>query len=215
MPQVDGQNYDMADAPAAILPNGHILIAASPVVWPKDPNSWYPTPTHFFTFDGAKFTQIADVADSPQLSSFEVNFLVLPSGEILAVETYPENAEILPPICCAPSGWAPDITTISSTTLSAGTVYTLQGKQLSGLTQGAVYGDDGQADTNFPLVRITNTATSHVYYARTFGFSRSVKPKSVSSVSFVLPAGSESGASSLEVVANGIASAPVAVSVSK
>ncbi len=215
MPQVGGKYYDMADAPAAILPNGQILIAASPALWPKNPNSWYPTPTHFFTFDGATFTQIGDVADSPQLSSFEVNFLVLPSGEILATETYPENAEILPPVCCAPSGWAPTITAISSTSLVAGTTYSLQGTQLSGLTQGAAYGDDGQADTNFPLVRITNTTTSNVFYARTFGFTRSVKPNAVSAVSFVLPAGIQRGASSLQVVANGIASAPVAVTVAK
>jgi hypothetical protein len=203
----------MADAPAALLPNGQILIAASPAVWPKNPNSWYPTPTHFFTFNGSTFTQIGDVADSPQLSSFEVNFLVLPSGEVLAVETYPENAEILPAVCCAPSGWAPVITSVSSTSLVAGTTYTLQGTQLSGLTQGSVYGDDDQADTNFPVVRITNTATSDVFYARTFGFTRSIKPKAASSTSFVLPGGIETGASSLEVVANGIASKPLAVTV--
>jgi hypothetical protein len=215
MPELSGQYYTMADAPAAVLPNGEVLIAASPGVWPKNPNAWYPAPTHFFTFDGTSFTQIGDVADSYQLSSFEVNFLVLPSGEVLATETYFENAEILPAVCCAPAGWAPSITAISSTSLAAGGTYSLTGTQLSGLTQGASYGDDGQADTNFPLVRITNTATLRVYYARSFGFTRSVAPGAVSSTSFTLPAGIEAGAASLVVVANGIASAPVAVTVSR
>jgi hypothetical protein len=215
MPLVKGQYYAAADAPAAVLPDGEVLIAMSPGVWPKNPNDWYPPPTHFFTFDGTSFTQIGDVADSSQLSSFEVNFLVLPSGEILATETYFENSEVLPAVCCAPAGWAPSITAMSSTSLVAGGTYSLTGTQLSGLTQGATYGDDDQADTNFPLVRITNNATSRVYYGRTFGFTRSVAPGAVSSTSFSVPAGIQAGASSLVVVANGIASAPFAVTVSR
>jgi hypothetical protein len=213
MPDVGGQYYTMADAPAAILGNGEALLAASPGVWSINQNLWYPPPTHFFVFNGAQFSQIGDVGDSAQLSSYEMNFLVLPSGEILGVETDFRNSEILPAVCCAAPGAEPAIRTISSTTLAAGHTYSLTGKQLSGLTEGATYGDDGQAGTNFPLVRITNTATSHVAYARTFGFSRSVSPAFVSSTSFTLPAGIEAGASSLVVVANGVASAPVAVTV--
>ena len=211
MPEVSGQYYTMADAPAAILPNGDILLAASPGVWTSD--SSYPAPTHFFTFDGATFTQVGDVADSSQLSSYEMNFLVLPSGQILGVETDFANTEILPPIGSAKGAWAPYDIVLSSRTLTAGDTYTLTGKQLSGLTQGAAYGDDAQADTNFPLVRITNDATGHVFYARTFGFGRSVAPAAAGAASFVVSAKTEAGAGTLEVVANGIASTALKVTI--
>ena len=87
----------------------------------------------------------------------------------------------------------------------------LTGNQLSGLTQGAVYGDDLQADTNFPLVQIVNTATAHVFYARTFGFSRTVAPDAPSSTNFEVPAGIETGPSSLRVITNGAASKAIDV----
>jgi hypothetical protein len=80
------------------------------------------------------------------------------------------------------------------------------------LARAAAYGDDYQSATNYPLVRITVTATGHVFYARTSGMtSMSVKPGLNSSANFVVPAGIETGAANLSVVANGIASAPVAV----
>jgi hypothetical protein len=93
------------------------------------------------------------------------------------------------------------------TTLVRGQTYKLNGRQLSGLTQGAAYGDDYQSATNYPLVRIVNNATGHVFYARSFGFtSTSIQPRTLSSTKFVLPAGAETGAATLYVVANGVAS---------
>jgi hypothetical protein len=63
-------------------------------------------------------------------------------------------------------------------------------------------------------VRITNTATGAVTYARTFGMTKmSVAPRARCSVSFTLPAGIQTGASTLVVVANGIASKPVNVTI--
>jgi hypothetical protein len=214
MPKVANEYYDMADAPAAILPDGTVLIAASPSVWVT--NSSYPPPTHFFTFDGMSFTQVGDVNDSAVLSCYEMNFLELPSGNIFAVETDFPETEIFPASTNFKRNavWSPAITSISSLTLEAGRSYSLTGKQLSGLTQGAVFGDDVQADTNFPLVQIVNTATAHVFYARTFGFSRrTVAPDALSSTSFEVPAGIETGPSSLRVIANGAASKAIDVTI--
>lgn len=87
---------------------------------------------------------------------------------------------------------------------------------MNGLTEGANYGDDAQSATNFPLVRITNKATGHVFYARTSGFStRSIKPNQASTAKFVVPpAGKiEVGASTLVVVANGVLSAAKSVTI--
>jgi hypothetical protein len=78
----------------------------------------------------------------------------------------------------------------------------------------SAYGDDVQAATNFPLVRITNNATGHVFYSRTHDHSSmAVAFGGIVSTQFDVPTGQESGASSLVVVVNGIPSAPVDVTV--
>jgi hypothetical protein len=80
------------------------------------------------------------------------------------------------------------------------------------MTQGAAYGDDVQAATNFPLVRITNLETSHVFYSRTHDHSSmAVASNDLVSTHFDVPATQERGLSLLEVVANGIASDPMFV----
>jgi hypothetical protein len=64
-------------------------------------------------------------------------------------------------------------------------------------------------------VRITNNATGHVFYARTHDHSTmgvATGSKTVST-NFDVPSGVETGASKLEVVANGIPSQPVNVAV--
>jgi hypothetical protein len=79
----------------------------------------------------------------------------------------------------------------------------------------SAYGDDDQSATNYPLVRITNTATGHVVYAATSAITGvSVRRKAKSSAKFTVPAGTETGASTLGMVANGIASTPVSVTIS-
>ena len=54
---------------------------------------------------------------------------------------------------------------------ASGRLYVVEGYLFNGLTQGAFYGDDVQAATNYPLVRITNKATGHVFYSRTHDHS--------------------------------------------
>ena len=111
--------------------------------------------------------------------------------------------------------WAPSISYLSSRTLAPGASYFLSGTQLAGLDQGAAYGDDVQDNTNFPLVRITNSATGVVTYARTFNWtSVSVAPGTPSTTKFTLPPGIPRGKSTLVVVANGIASPPLTVTIS-
>jgi hypothetical protein len=64
-------------------------------------------------------------------------------------------------------------------------------------------------------VRITNAASGTVTYARTAGMTRmTVAPGVSSSATFAVPAGTPAGPSTLVVVANGLASAPVSVTVS-
>ena len=109
--------------------------------------------------------------------------------------------------------WRPRITTVA-TSLQPGGTYRVSGAQVGGLTQGSGDGDDYQSATNYPLVRITNGATGQVVYAPTSAMTAmSVASGAPSSADFTLPASTDTGPASLAVVANGIAPAPVPVTV--
>ncbi len=85
--------------------------------------------------------------------------------------------------------------------------YTVSGLRYAGMSQGAAYGDDYQSSTNYALVRITNNATHHVKYCKTHNQSSyQVQSAATQSTKFNVPAGIELGASTLEVVVNGIPS---------
>ncbi len=210
LPRIGGRNYDLADAPAAWLKNGKILFAASPGL--------FQTPTHFFEFttaDGvSSIARAPDTPSSPSLPSFVINLLVLPTGQVLQTDTT-STVWIYSYGGTASASLKPVITSVPKA-LARGHSYKLSGKQLAGITSGGTYGDDVQADTNFPLVRIVNSKTHHVFYAKTSGFSsRGLKPKAASSASFLVPAAGriETGPSTLSVVANGVQSKAVAVTI--
>jgi hypothetical protein len=101
-----------------------------------------------------------------------------------------------------------------------GQTYTVSGTQFNGLSQGAAYGDDVQSATNYPLVQITNNATGHKFFARTHDHSTMAVAtgNAITSTQFdILPtsSGTEFGASTLVVIANGIPSKPVGITVSQ
>lgn len=212
LPILSSVPYTLADAPAALEPSGTILFAASPGNWTSSEE--FPTPAHFFEFGPTNaITQVADTADAGSVSSYCVNFLVLPTGQILATDACAADIEIYTPTGTYNSSWAPVVSSVP-TSLSAGSSYQLTGVQLNGLSQGAAYGDDAQASTNYPLIRITNNSTGHVFYARTFSHSNSsIAPDQSSATMFTVPSNIEAGSGALVVVANGIPSQPVAVTI--
>jgi hypothetical protein len=207
LPSVAGQGQlDAADGPAVLLPNGHVLLAVSPGV--------FNAPVHVFDWDGAAFTEVPAYPQAPNDPSYVVSFLPLPNGQILMTDQS-NDIEIYTPTGSPDPSWRPTITNGAALrTLQAGKTYRVQGTQLSGLSQGVAYGDDEQTSTNYPLVRITNVATGHVFYARTHTHSQpTIAPGAAGGTLLDVPANVETGHSLLEVVANGIASAPVHVSV--
>ncbi len=198
---------DLADAPAALLPDGNILFAASP--------RYGHSPTHFFEFTVGNLTrQVSDTLYfASSAGAYFYNFLVLPTGQILSTD-FSNIAEIYTPSGSPAARWAPLVSSVP-TSLTACQSYTLRGQQLSGLSQGAYYGDDVQGATNYPIVKIVNSSTGHVFYARTSSFtSLAVAPKTRSATLFTVPGSVEAGASSLFAIANGIQSKPVSVTVS-
>jgi hypothetical protein len=208
IPAIGGEEYDATDGPGATLPDGNVLFDASACV--------YNVPTHFFVYNAStnSLTQIPDTPNAPTDTSYATRLLDLPNGQVL----FDDGHRVLQVYTAGgtpQASWQPSITSLSSTTLAPGSTYTLSGKQLAGLDQGSAYGDDVQNATNFPLVRITNSATGVVTYARTSNWTTvSVTPGLKSSTKFTLPAGTPAGNSTLVVIANGIASAPSAVKVS-
>jgi len=206
-PSVGGVPYTMADAPAAVLPNGNVLAAMSPSNWAAS-NS-FPSPTHYFELNLSTntFTQVADKADAASFPSFEANFLVLPTGQVMAFSTDGPTVQVYTPAGTFQPSWQPVVNSVPSCVNPGGT-YAAFGTQFNGLTQGAYYGDDVQAWTNYPLIRIVNNGTGHVFYTRTSAFSTmSIAPGTFGSANFAVPAGIETGSSTLFVVANGIPSA--------
>lgn len=184
----DFPNGDNAgDSFAVLLPNGHALVEG--------------VSGRLYEFDG---THLHPTLNAPGA------LMVLPSGQVLVsngtfAQVYtPANTRFQ-------KKWAPKIRQFPATVVR-GSTYQISGQQFNGLSQAASFGDELETATNYPLVRITNNATHHVFYARTHGHSTMGVATGQASVStnFDVPAAAETGSSSLEVIANGIASQPVA-----
>jgi hypothetical protein len=207
IPTIERLQYTSADGPGTVLPDGNVLFDVSPCV--------FDAPLAFYLYEPSsnKLSPVADIPNAANDSTYYTRMLNLPNGQVLfddgsnKIEVYTAGGTPNP-------AWAPSITSISSTTLKPGQTASLSGTQLAGVDQGAAYGDDVQDHTNFPLVRITNAASGAVTYARTSNWtSASVAPGAVSSTNFTVASTTPPGASTLEVVANGIASEPLPVSV--
>jgi hypothetical protein len=139
--------------------------------------------------------------------------LELPSGQILFSD-FTTNMQVFTPAGTYEAAWQPTITSVPAT-LTPGDTYAISGTQFNGLSQGAMYGDDGQMASNYPLVRLVSTATGNVYYCRTHGHSTMgvATGSEIVSTNFDVPSTVPLGAAELYVVANGIASNPIAVEV--
>jgi uncharacterized protein (TIGR03437 family) len=190
-PILGGIQLNAGDWPGALLPNGNVLVSG-------DTDS---ADRAYFEFDGKQL--------NPVPAFYAQDLLLLPTGQVL---NSTGTMSIYTPSGNPDSGWAPTISS-APTIVFLGQTYTISGTQFNGLSQGVNYGDEAQAATNYPLVRITNPATMHVFYCRTHNHSTMGVATGTTPVStqFDVPQSIESGPSILEVVANGIASSPWAV----
>jgi hypothetical protein len=208
---VDGSRMTAQDAPGALLPNGNVLVAVTG--GPKRPpfGPFSGPPTYFFEFDGSSLIPESAIPNAAIDESFNINLLVLPTGEILAADGSKDVEIYTPSVTTHNPNWEPVIMTAPST-VSPGQSYTITGIRFNGMSQASMYGDEYQNATNYPLVRITNLATNHVFYSRTHDHSSmAVASSAVVFTHFDVPSTQETGPSELEIVANGIASAPVSV----
>ena len=202
-PIVNGQQVVMTDGPATLLTNGDVLMATSP----EDIS-----PMTMLVFDGSNLTIVAGPPNAPNDSAYSTRLLLLPTGQVLETDST-DDVEIYTPHVGRDLSIAPTITSVA-TTLIHGDTYLIAGTLFNGVSQDNMYGDDDQQATNYPLVRIRNSSTGHVFYARTHNHSfMGVASTATVTTLFDVPANIELGPSTLEVVANGIPSAPVAVTI--
>ena len=200
-----GGTLDIADGPAALLPNGNVLFDTSPGV--------FNTGSKFFEWDGTAMNATTAPPNASIDSSYVGNMVILPTGQIFFTD-FSSDVEIYTPSGTPCAGCAPTISFVNATLTHGSVNNILRGRQLNGLSQGAAYGDDNQAATNWPLVRITDSSGA-VVYCKTHNFSTMgvATGSTIVSTQFDIPATIALGAATLQVVTNGIPSATKAVTI--
>ena len=199
-----GSGLDIADGPAAVLPDGNALFDTSPGV--------FNTGSKFFEWDGSALHSVPGPPNAPVDSSYVGNFVVLPTGQVLFTD-FSNSVEIYTPSGSPCKGCAPVITSVSKTLTHGVKNNAIKGMRFNGMTFGSYYGDDNQSATNFPIVRITDS-TGTVVYCRSHNWTVGVQTGSApTTAQFDVPSTIATGAATLEVVTNGIPSAPVTVTI--
>jgi hypothetical protein len=195
------------DAPAAMMVNGKILAAISPI---PTSATHFPAPLYFYEYDYVSntFTQTTAPGGVTSLNhaSYYGNMLDLPDGKVLYGEQGSKILYVYTPDGTPLTAGKPTVTKI----VPYGTgSYAMTGTLFNGISEGAAYGDDEQMATNYPIVRLTRD--TNVYYARTYnwnstGVQRGNRPDTAF---FTLPTGLSPATYSLSVIVNGIGSDPI------
>jgi hypothetical protein len=183
----DFPNGDNAgDNFAALLTSGNVLVEGN---------------SGLYEFNGTTMRLTTSVGGS---------LLVLPTGEILIGGNYVYRST-----GTYQQFWAPMLFPLSVAAIGRGHTYTAYGSNFNGMSQANAYGDENNTATNYPLVRLTNMSTGHVFFARTHDHSSMAVRKlgSITSTHFDVPAAAETGTSTMIVVTNGIPSNPITVMV--
>ena len=193
--------HGASDSSAAMMINGSILCAVGA------PGS-YSAPTYFYEYNPYtnSFTSVnGPTGVSDNVVPYGTKMLDLPDGSVMYAnggstlyEYRPSGAQI--------ASARPVITNVAHNVNGS---YQLTGTLLTGISEGAAYGDDAQMATNYPIIRLTAT-NGNVYYARTYNWNDTgVMSTQNQSTQFTVPASVPSGSYTLQVVTNGIVSDPI------
>jgi hypothetical protein len=211
-----------SDAPAAMMPNGRILCLVGA---PHQAGSL--PPTSFYEYDYTGQTMNLDgtvntngafqLVLSPDNTTNVYNsragnnhLLDLPDGTVLMASTETPQLYVYAPAKATPLA-AGKPTVVDVRWNSNGTLH-LSGTLFNGISQGTSFGDDAQEDSNYPLVRYTDS-TGNIYYGRTFNWSSTsvMTGSKIVTTEVMVPEAlaDPSKTFSLLVIANGISSDPV------
>ena len=215
LPQVGGAQFVAEDDPAAVLPNGKVLMALSA--------EGYNSPTYLYEFDPSAnpgttnpYTRLDSsdpmlfppglYSELEGISAFQVRMLVLPTGEVAM--SFINNTEMW--TVSDSSGSPASVPTLYGPPTNTNSIYSLTGTGLTGLSEGAYYGDDGEMSTNFPIVKFDNGGS--VWFAKVIGWTPSVATGATSTVYFTLPPDLPAMGYDVTVVASGVESSSVSFS---
>jgi hypothetical protein len=212
--KIGGNYVNQPDAPGAMMVNGHILMAVSPI--PTASNE-FNTPTYFeeYNYTTNTFTQVT--ATIPTIGSNSlagcisqnVGFLDLPDGTVLMCSNSTSNPNQLFIYTPGSGPIAQGKPVIDGVTTTNCISFQITGKLFNGISEGTGYGDDVQNVTNYPIVRLSKGGK--VWYAKTTNWNRigAVMTDSLPDTAyFTLPAGMPNGTYSLVLSANGFSSSP-------
>jgi hypothetical protein len=168
----------------------------------------FPSPTSFYEYDPVAnaFTAVnGPNGPTEQGPCYGTVMLDLPDGKVL-FSHFSAQLHVNTPAGAPLAAGKPAITSITANLDGS---YHLEGTGLTGISEGASYGDDFQMNSNYPLVRLTDT-NNNVRYARTYNWSSTsvMTGATLQTTEFRLPLSLPGGSFALQVVANGIASDP-------
>jgi hypothetical protein len=214
------------DAPGCLLPSGKVLCVAGNTRRESDGQtpptfSFWSNPTTVFEYDPVtNLIKRLPAAQQPTNSTddtWAARMLLLPTGQVLFGSMFINSLAIFTPDAGdpAPKGaWKPVITGFAPV-MALGHHYTFAGRQINGLSQACSYGDDAQMATNYPIVKLASTSSGTVVYARTHSFSTmGIAPgPAIHTAIMDIPSTMPTGAYNLTLIANGIPSDAVAVTI--
>ncbi len=191
------------DAPAAVLPNGHVVFTADA----GPTTGLFDGPTRVFDFDpdANTISQIASpTSDLNSVPAFVTRMVMLPTGQLLFSDS---DSQLF--IFTADGGPKQNLRpSVEGIKYQGGGVFSLTGKRLNGQNAGSNYGDDVETDENYPIVSLTDK-DGNVFYARTTNWNiTEVALKTFrETVDFTLPARlTEPGVYKVTVIGAGISS---------
>ncbi len=191
------QNLGIADGPAALETNGNVLMMTGPGIFGPG--------AVFFEWNGTSLTQVNGPPNAPGDPSYVGHMLMLPNGQIMFTD-FSTDVELWNSTGSTYTGWQPSAL-LTTAALGRGQTYKLFGYKFNGVSQNNAYGDDFQDATNYPLVRLTNINSGHVFYAKTHGHSAMGVGFGGPAYTYMdIPSNMETGGTYLQVVVNGIAS---------
>ena len=199
-----------------MLPNGHVLISASPAGTVVGGKYTFPGPTRIYEFDPTvanPTTANSYTNVTPSQAGFNLNqssylscMLVLPNGNVLMCNDSGTIVEFTPTTGGPQDAWRPYIANITSIAFN---IFHVTGNQLTGISEGSAYGDDNEMASNYPIVQLIDK-NGNIKYGRTFNWTIGVAKTGTSqSFDFTLPSGWNPDAYLLTVSAAGISSGQV------
>jgi len=218
----NGNIQTAIDAPCVLLPNGKVLLVAGNTV--REVSSgrtgFWSNPSVVYVYDPVTNATPVPLSKQPAnntTDTWQTRFLLLPTGQVFFTSQESGALSLLtvdPALGTYNAAWKPTITSFPSS-MAVGHHYKIYGRQINGLSQACSYGDDAQMATNFPIVQFTNTSTSAIVYVRSFDFSTLgiATGPAIHSTLIDIPASMPTGNYQMRVIANGIPSDPVNVTI--